>query len=74
MHLFEDVVAGDNSRQAIVTTVDDLISAKRITVGNNSDQVLGNISNESIQHFVRRDANSNDQGSPAGMQPEKFKK
>lgn len=73
-HLFEDVVAGDNSRQAIVTTLEDLISAKRVKVGNNSDQALGNMSDESIQQFFRRDAHSNDEGSKAGKRPEIVKK
>jgi hypothetical protein len=70
MHLFEDVVAGDNSRQAIVTTLKDLISAKRVKVGNNSEQALGNMSDESIQQFFRRDVSSYDQGSTTGKRPE----
>lgn len=50
-HCFEDVTTGDNSRQAIVTTLDDLISAKRIKSGDNSLQALGNMADESIQSF-----------------------
>ncbi|KAJ5223232.1 hypothetical protein N7468_007774 [Penicillium chermesinum] len=52
-HFFEDVSTGNNSRQAIVTTLDDLISAKRIKSGDSSFQALGNMSNESIQCFFR---------------------
>lgn len=74
MHLFEEVVAGDNSRQAIVTTLDDLISAKRIKVGNNSDQALGNMSDQSIQHFFRNDVSSNGQRGTTGKRPEIVKK
>jgi hypothetical protein len=74
MHLFEDVVAGDNSRQAIVTTLEDLISAKRIKVGNNSDQALGNMSDESIRYFFRRDVSSDDQGGTTAKRPEFVKK
>ncbi|OKP13318.1 hypothetical protein PENSUB_993 [Penicillium subrubescens] len=48
-HYFEDVTTGDNSRQAIVTTLDDLISAKRIKSGDNSLQALGNMADASIQ-------------------------
>lgn len=48
---FEDVTTGDNSRQAIVTTLEDLISAKRIKSGNNSYQALGRMADESIQSF-----------------------
>ncbi|CAI7671403.1 unnamed protein product [Penicillium pancosmium] len=53
-HYFEDVTTGDNSRQALVTTLEDLISAKRIKAGDNSYQALGNMSDESIQSFFRR--------------------
>ncbi|KAJ5173410.1 hypothetical protein N7492_006003 [Penicillium capsulatum] len=53
-HYFEDVSTGDNSRQAIITTLDDLISAKRIKSGNNSYQALGRMADESIQSFFRR--------------------
>lgn len=50
-HFFEDVSTGDNSRQAIVTTLEDLITAKRIKSGNNSYQALGRMADESIQSF-----------------------
>lgn len=50
-HYFEDVSTGNNSRQAIVTTLDDLISAKCMTSGDSSFQALGNMSDESIQYF-----------------------
>jgi hypothetical protein len=50
-HYFEDVSTGDNSRQAIVTTLEDLISAKRIRSGDNSYQALGRMADESIQSF-----------------------
>ncbi|KAJ9481090.1 hypothetical protein VN97_g12416 [Penicillium thymicola] len=62
-HFFEDVSTGDNSRQAIVTTLEDLISAKRIKSGNNSYQALGRMADESIQSFFSRpepSASSND--------------
>ncbi|KAJ5935950.1 hypothetical protein N7454_005248 [Penicillium verhagenii] len=64
-HYFEDVSTGDNSRQAIVTTLDDLISAKRIKSGNNSYQALGRMADESIQSFFNSampNDGSNDQG------------
>lgn len=50
-HLFEDVSTGDNSRQAIVTTFEDLISAKRIKSGSHSYQALGRMADETIQSF-----------------------
>lgn len=64
-HFFEDVSTGNNSRQAIVTTLDDLISAKRIKSGDSSFQALGKMSDESIQSFfqgpgVRYNSNGED--------------
>lgn len=53
-HYFEDVSTGDNSRQAIVTTLEDLISAKRIKSGDGSYQALGQMSNESVQTVFHR--------------------
>ncbi|KAJ5569923.1 uncharacterized protein N7459_009353 [Penicillium hispanicum] len=52
-HHFEDVSTGDYSRQAIVTTLEDLISAKRIKSGNHSYQALGRMADESIQSLFR---------------------
>lgn len=69
-HYFEDVSTGDNSRQAITTTLKDLISAKRIKSGNGSYQALGQMSNESIQTVFRRaepsSASTDDQGIAKG--------
>lgn len=69
-HYFEDVSTGDNSRQAITTTLEDLISAKRIRSGNESYQALGQMSNESIQTFFDRakpsSAKTDDQGIAKG--------
>ena len=50
---FEDVSMTDDGRQAIVSTIGDLISAKRITAGARSMQLMGQISDESLQHFSR---------------------
>lgn len=61
-HYFEDITTGDNSRQAVVTTLEDLISAKRVKSGDSSYQALGRMSDETIQAFFRGaepDANSN---------------
>ncbi|KAF9883068.1 hypothetical protein FE257_004125 [Aspergillus nanangensis] len=53
-HHFEDITTGDDSRQVIATTLNDLISAKRIKAGNQSYQALGQMSNESIQAIFLR--------------------
>ncbi|KAJ5803184.1 uncharacterized protein N7503_005634 [Penicillium pulvis] len=68
-HYFEDISTGDNSRQAIVTTLEDLISAKRVKSGDSSYQALGRMSDESIQSFFRGaepGANANDQAKQKG--------
>jgi hypothetical protein len=50
-NIFEDVSMTDDGRQAIVSTIGDLISAKRITAGARSMQLMGQMSDESLQHF-----------------------
>jgi len=52
-NIFEDVSMTDDGRQAIVSTIGDLISAKRITAGARSMQLMGQMSDESLQHFPR---------------------
>ncbi|KAL5342679.1 hypothetical protein BJX70DRAFT_269047 [Aspergillus crustosus] len=46
---YEDVTAEDNSHLAVVTTLKDLISAKRIKSGIGSKLVLGQMSDDTIQ-------------------------
>ncbi|KAL4900142.1 hypothetical protein BDW74DRAFT_104538 [Aspergillus multicolor] len=54
MNYYEDVTAGDNSHLAVVTTLKDLISAKRIKSGNGSKLILGQMSDDTIQSvFVK---------------------
>lgn len=66
-HYFEDVSTGNNSRQAIVTTLDDLISAKRITSGDGSCQALGNMSDESIRCFFQHTGFASSSNSQGGL-------
>lgn len=62
-HHFEDITTGDDSRQVIATTLNDLISAKRIKSGHQSYQALGQMSNESIQAiFLRPEPSKQDKG------------
>ena len=49
---FEDVSLADNGHQVIVSTIGDLISAKRITAGNGSTQWMGQMSDASFQHLT----------------------
>ena len=41
----------DDGHQVIVSTVGDLISAKRVTAGARSVQLMGQISDDSLRHF-----------------------
>ncbi|KAJ5166578.1 uncharacterized protein N7482_005359 [Penicillium canariense] len=50
---FEDVSTGDKSKQIIVTTFKDLISARRITSGSGSLQVLGHYTEDSLNNVLR---------------------
>ncbi|KAJ5647982.1 hypothetical protein N7490_004354 [Penicillium lividum] len=50
---FEDITTGDRSTQFVVSTLKDLVSARRITSGSNSLQVLGQISDDSLQQMLR---------------------
>lgn len=53
MNYFEDVSTGDKSKQVIVTTLKDLISARRITSGSGSVQILGQLSENSLNNVLR---------------------
>ncbi|EEH11709.1 conserved hypothetical protein [Histoplasma capsulatum G186AR] len=50
---FEDVLSADDAHQVIVSTVGELISAKRITTGSRSAQWLGQMSDETLQQLSR---------------------
>jgi hypothetical protein len=47
----EDIVSADNSRQIIVSTIGDLVSARHIVTGSGSLQCVGQMSDETIQHL-----------------------
>lgn len=47
----EDIVSDDNSRQIIVSTIGDLISARHIVTGSGSLQCIGQMSDETIQYL-----------------------
>jgi hypothetical protein len=56
---FEDVISGDDGKQIIVSTLKELISAKRIKTGNRSVQIMGQMSDESLQHLGAKTDNRN---------------
>ncbi|KAJ5688278.1 hypothetical protein N7536_010897 [Penicillium majusculum] len=58
---FEDITTGDRSTQAVVSTLKDLISARRIISGSDSLQVLGQMSDDSLQRMLRERDNTREQ-------------
>jgi DNA repair exonuclease SbcCD ATPase subunit len=52
INLFEDVSMAEDGNQVIVSTIGDLISAKRINAGARSTQWLGQMSDESLQELT----------------------
>lgn len=49
VNIFEDVSSSDDAHQMIVSTLGDLISAKRITTGARSTQWLGQMADDTLQ-------------------------
>ncbi|KAF2176781.1 hypothetical protein K469DRAFT_645268 [Zopfia rhizophila CBS 207.26] len=52
-NVFEDVSMAEDGHQVIVSTVGDLLSAKRITAGARSTQWFGQMSDDSLQQHSR---------------------
>jgi hypothetical protein len=52
-NFFEDVTMANDGHQVVVSTFGDLVSAKRITVGDRSIQWLGQMSDETLQRLSR---------------------
>lgn len=52
-NVFEDVTAAQDSDQIVVSTLGDLISAKRITAGVRATQWIGQMSDTSLQQLAR---------------------
>ncbi|RMZ91198.1 hypothetical protein DV736_g1556, partial [Chaetothyriales sp. CBS 134916] len=53
VNVFEDVRAADDGHQLILSTIGDLISAKRVTLGARSTQWLGQMSDSSLQQLSK---------------------
>jgi Fungal N-terminal domain of STAND proteins len=51
VNVFEDVSMSDDGHQLIISTMGDLISAKRVTVGSRSAQWLGQMSDATVQQL-----------------------
>jgi hypothetical protein len=56
VNVFEDVASLDDAQQVLVSTIGDLLNAKRISTGARSLQVLGQMSDETLQCiYLRQD-------------------
>jgi predicted nucleic acid-binding Zn-ribbon protein len=58
-NVFEDISMADDNYQWFVSTVGDLISAKRITIGSRSLTVFGQMSDDSVQQLSRAHSPTN---------------
>ena len=56
VNVFEDVSTADDGHQLILSTMGDLISARRVTVGSRSIQWLGQMSDASLQQLSKDQA------------------
>ena len=70
-NVFEDISGGEDGHQIIVSTVGDLISAKKIKIGDRSLQMLGQASDLTVQHAMHRSGMEN-VASHSNLQGEKF--
>ncbi|KAH9203539.1 hypothetical protein DL95DRAFT_529608 [Leptodontidium sp. 2 PMI_412] len=64
VNVFEDIFTADDGHQVLVSTIGDLISARRVTAGVRSRQWLGQMSDETLQQL------SHSHGSVAATRPE----
>ena len=67
INVFEDVHMLDDAYQVIVSTLGDLISAKRISTGARSKQWLGQMSDDSLQQLSRDNTTTVATGADSDM-------
>jgi uncharacterized protein (DUF3084 family) len=58
-NVFEDIAMADDNYQYFVSTVGDLVSARRITIGSRSLTVFGQMSDDSVQQISRGHSSAN---------------
>jgi hypothetical protein len=77
-NIFEDISTADDGSQVLVSTVGYLISAKRVTAGARSIQLLGQMSDDSLgqlsQNLNYRAAGKNEQPDSGGEFNERYGK
>ena len=52
-NVFEDVSLAEDGHQVIVSTIGDLILARRVSAGARSTQWMGQMSDDSLQHLAK---------------------
>lgn len=52
-NIFEDISSGDNSQQFVISSIGQLITARRITTGSRSLLMLGQLSDDTIRQSSR---------------------
>jgi hypothetical protein len=70
VNIFEDVAMADDAQQVIVSTLGDLILARRVTAGARSMQLMGQMSDESLQQLSQNRSHSvvkKEKGPDAGI-------
>ncbi|KAL4772509.1 hypothetical protein BDW60DRAFT_38738 [Aspergillus nidulans var. acristatus] len=51
VNVFEEVTSMDDTKQVLVSTIGDLLNAKKITTGMRSLQLIGQMSDETVRHL-----------------------
>ncbi len=53
VHVLEDIHVGDDGQQMLISTLGELFNARRVTVGDRATQVVGIVSDASLQEYFR---------------------
>jgi hypothetical protein len=53
VNIYEEIEVGEEGSQIIVSTIGDLIAARKVTAGARATQVLGQMNDQSLQSFSR---------------------
>lgn len=68
-NVYEDVSGLDDTQQMIISTVGQLISARRVTAGSRSLMLFGQLSDESVQHVSTQFGSGKSSETPTKVDP-----
>ncbi|KAH8621944.1 hypothetical protein IG631_23339 [Alternaria alternata] len=68
VNMFDEVSLGEDGHQVIVSTVGDLINARRVSAGARSTQLLGQMSDLTLQSIGQRQSYSISNQGPSGQE------